>query len=264
MVIRKYFHSGNLRLSYLDFGGDSQNILIMLHGHMGNARTFSELAQRFKTWRVIALDQRGHGWSDHAEGHDYSRKGYVSDIYHLIKQEFDGQPVTLLGHSLGGINAFQFAAWYPQYVKAMVVEEMGVDMSGEPFAFVDRLPNRTASLKELRASLAQLGLRDIDYFAESVFEDEHGWGFRSDLQGMKVSHQHLTGVWWDDWLSSSCPTLLVHGKRSSALDLQQAEQMVSRRPNTRLAVFADCGHGVHFEDLDGFSRVVTTFLNELV
>lgn len=50
-----------MKLSYLDFGGDGQKVLLMLHGHMG----FSKLASKFDDWQVIALDQRGHGWSDH-------------------------------------------------------------------------------------------------------------------------------------------------------------------------------------------------------
>lgn len=63
--IRKYFKSGDMKLSYLDFGGDGQKVLLMLHGHMGNAREFSKLASKFDDWQVIDLDQRGHGWGDH-------------------------------------------------------------------------------------------------------------------------------------------------------------------------------------------------------
>ncbi|MFC0394136.1 alpha/beta fold hydrolase [Paenibacillus mendelii] len=62
-AIRKFFYVGNLWLSYLDYGGDSERVLVMLHGYMANARSFSELAVCFKDWRVIAMDQRGHGRS---------------------------------------------------------------------------------------------------------------------------------------------------------------------------------------------------------
>ncbi|WP_371811663.1 hypothetical protein [Brevibacillus sp. HB1.3] len=40
-ITRKFFQSGNIKLSYLDFGGDSQGVLLLLHGHMNKARTFS-------------------------------------------------------------------------------------------------------------------------------------------------------------------------------------------------------------------------------
>jgi esterase len=260
-AIRKSFKSGNLQLSYLDFGGESNKVLVMLHGYMANARTFSELAVKFKDWRVIAVDQRGHGWSDHPYGMEYSRNDYVNDILNLIQTELGGQPVTILGHSLGGLNAYQFAARYPEWVEAVIVEDIGVEINAD-FSFADKLPFRTASLKELRDSLGSAGLRSIDYFSESIFEDELGWGFRTDLKGLQISVPQSNGVWWEDWLSSNCPILLIHGKKSFFLDINQAEQMEVRRPNTKLVVFEECGHGVHYDDLNGFYQIVNDFLAE--
>lgn len=261
-AIRKYFQSGNMKLSYLDFGGESHNILLMLHGHMNDARTFSELSSKIKDWRVIGLDQRGHGWSEHSPETDYSRESYMKDILNLILTELDGQPVTILGHSLGGINAYQFAARYPEFVKAVIVEDIGVEIHAD-LSFAEKLPERSASLAALRESLVRTGVKAIHYFSESVFEDENGWGFRSDLKGMSISQQHVNGIWWEDWLASTCPILLIHGKKSFVLDVNQAELMVSRRPNTKLEVFEKCGHGVHSEDPNGFYQVMNHFLEEL-
>ncbi|CAN7652238.1 alpha/beta fold hydrolase [Paenibacillus sp. LjRoot56] len=261
LTTRKYFKSGNLQLSYLDFGGESNKVLVMLHGYMANARTFSELAVKFKDWRVIAVDQRGHGWSEHPIGMEYARNDYINDILNLIQNELGGQPVTLLGHSLGGLNAYQFAARYPEWVEAVIVEDIGVEINAD-FSFADKLPFRSASLKELRDSLGRAGLRAIDYFSESVFEDKLGWGFRTDLEGLQISVPQSNGVWWEDWLSSNCPILLIHGKKSFFLNINQAEQMELKRPNTKLVVFEECGHGVHSDDLDGFYQVVNDFLVE--
>ncbi|MDY0393960.1 hypothetical protein ACFSMW_16175 [Virgibacillus halophilus] len=49
---RKYFKSGDMKLSYLDSGGNSQHVLFMLHGHMNDARTFSELTAVFSIFPV--------------------------------------------------------------------------------------------------------------------------------------------------------------------------------------------------------------------
>lgn len=78
--VRKFFTSENLQLSYIDYGGESQNILLMLHGHMNDARTFHKIASKLTGWRMIGLDQRGHGWSQHPRDLDYSRESYVTDI----------------------------------------------------------------------------------------------------------------------------------------------------------------------------------------
>jgi len=258
---RKYFQSGELRLSYLDFNEESERVLVMLHGYMANARSFAELVLRFEDWRIISLDQRGHGWSDHPPGKEYAREDYVNDIRNLIQSELGSGPVTILGHSLGGLNAYQFASRYPEMVKAVIVEDIGAEINAD-FSFADKLPARSASLKALRESLASAGLRAIDYFAESVFEDELGWGFRTDLHGLQVSVSQSNGIWWDDWLSSSCPILLIHGGRSFILDTEQARRMEARRPNTKLIVFEQCGHGVHADDLDGYFRAVNDFVHE--
>ncbi|EFE76023.1 MULTISPECIES: alpha/beta fold hydrolase [Streptomyces] len=63
------------RLSFLDFGGPGRPLLA-LHGHFGEGCTFTRLAGELgDSWRVVALDQRGHGRSDRCA--DYSRSGYV-------------------------------------------------------------------------------------------------------------------------------------------------------------------------------------------
>ncbi|MBU8712392.1 MULTISPECIES: alpha/beta fold hydrolase [Brevibacillus] len=259
---RKYFSSQNLRLSYLDFGGDSPNVLLCLHGHMNDGRVFAEFASKLSGWRVISLDQRGHGWSEHSPEKDYSRNAYVQDILAFVQNELGGQQIALLGHSLGGLNAYQFAARYPAYVKALIVEDIGTEIHVD-LSFVERLPQRSASLEELKQSLRQVGVRAVDYFAESVLEDEHGFAFRSDLSGMRISQEHCNGEWWTDWLASACPALLIHGKHSFVMDEAHAKLMAERRANTRLAVFAECGHDIHSSDPDGFQREVQVFLDEI-
>ncbi|NOU93216.1 alpha/beta fold hydrolase [Paenibacillus sp. LMG 31456] len=260
--IRKYFESGDMKLSYLDFGREGQKILLLLHGHMGNAREFSKLASKFDDWRVIALDQRGHGWSEHPPEKDYSRESYITDIYNLIHQELGGASVSILGHSLGGVNAYQFAARYPELVNAVIVEDIGVELNHD-ISFVAKLPERSASLQQLKEELDLVGLKAINYFSESAFEDEKGWGLRFDLKGMVISTQSINGIRWEEWLASTCPILLVHGKKSWALKLEEAERMVSRRPHTKLEVFEECGHGVHSDDLNGFYQVVKNFFDGL-
>ncbi|MFF8962106.1 alpha/beta fold hydrolase [Streptomyces globisporus] len=74
---RGALHVAGRRLSSLDFGGPGRP-LPALHGHFGEGRTFTRLAGELgDSWRVVALDQRGHGRSDRSA--DYSRSGYVED-----------------------------------------------------------------------------------------------------------------------------------------------------------------------------------------
>jgi pimeloyl-ACP methyl ester carboxylesterase len=105
------------RLSYLDFGGPGRP-LVALHGHLSEGAAFAHLAQALGAeWRLIAPDQRGQGESDRAG--DYSREGYLADLQALL-DHLRLDRVALLGHSLGAINAYQFAARHPERVTVLV------------------------------------------------------------------------------------------------------------------------------------------------
>ena len=79
---RQSFRSNGLTLSYLDEGGDG-DALIALHAHWMEAATFAPLATALApAWRVVALDQRGHGDSDHAP--TYTRDDYIADLLALF------------------------------------------------------------------------------------------------------------------------------------------------------------------------------------
>ena len=75
---RARFQHDGLTLSYLDSDGDGQ-ALTALHLHWMEAVTYTPLAAALApSWRVIALDQRGHGYSDHAQS--YTRENYFGDL----------------------------------------------------------------------------------------------------------------------------------------------------------------------------------------
>jgi len=87
------------RLSWLDFERPGR-LRLCLHGHFGRGRNFAPLAASLSGRdRVIALDQRGHGWSSHPE--NCSRAALDSILDHLMPDT----PVHMPGHSLGGLNA---------------------------------------------------------------------------------------------------------------------------------------------------------------
>jgi esterase len=242
------------RLSYLDFGGPGQPLLA-LHGHFGEGRTFTDLAAALAPdWRVIAPDQRGHGYSDRSD--DVSRWGYVGDAAALVDHLGVG-PVVVLGHSLGGLNAIQLAAWAPHLVRALAVEDIGAEVDGDLsfcLAWPHRAPTRAALLEGLGAS--------VRYLTDAVREYPNGWGLAFRREDMVASQREANGDHWDDWLASDCPALLVHGVHSDTLSAELAAAMVARRPNAVLAQLAT-GHTVHASDPAGFAAVVRGFLDTL-
>ncbi|GAA2097173.1 alpha/beta hydrolase [Streptomyces albiaxialis] len=245
---------GGLRLSYLDHGGPGRPLLA-LHGHFGEARTFAPLAAGLAPdWRVVALDQRGHGLSDRPP--DFSRRGYVADAVGLLRH-LGLEGAVVLGHSLGGVNAYQLAARHPRLVRALVVEDVGAEVEDD-LGFCLEWPERMPTRADLFAGLGE----SAPYVTDSVREFADGWGLTFRAADMVASQRQLNGDHWDDWLATTCPALLVRGTRSPVLGAEQARQMARRRPGTRL-VELEAGHTVHATAPEAFAAAVRGFLAEL-
>ncbi|WP_333755273.1 alpha/beta fold hydrolase [Streptomyces sp. IBSBF 3352] len=88
-------------------------------------------------------DQRGHGFSD--RGPDFSREGYIADATALLTHLGLERPVVL-GHSLGGVNAYQFAARHPGLVRALVIEDIGTEIDDD-LSFCLSWPHRAPTAR---------------------------------------------------------------------------------------------------------------------
>ncbi|MDQ0306935.1 pimeloyl-ACP methyl ester carboxylesterase [Kitasatospora herbaricolor] len=250
--MREFFMVHGRRLSYLDFGGPGVPLLAF-HGHYNEASAFGPLGEALAPrWRVIALDQRGHGESDRATG--YERGDYVADIAAFHRHLGLG-PVAVVGHSLGGLNAYQYAARHPGRVTALIVEDIGAVVDCD-WSFTERLLRGAASRPELIAALGAAA----PYLECSVRRSGDGWGFSFDLEDTVRSQKALNGDHWGDWTGVSCPTLLVRGTRSDELAADHARAMVTRRRGRAELVELPAGHVVHHDAPAEFADAVRDFL----
>nr|CEL17923.1 putative hydrolase (alpha/beta fold family) [Kibdelosporangium sp. MJ126-NF4]CTQ90852.1 putative hydrolase (alpha/beta fold family) [Kibdelosporangium sp. MJ126-NF4] len=248
--------------SWIDFGGPGQPV-VALHGTFGRAIQFGELAQRLAPdYRIIALDQRGHGLSEH--GGTFTRTDFVADAAEFIER-LALAPALIIGHSLGGVNALQLAAWHPHLVHALVLEDTPVvtDETELPHPVVDTSgwPLPAATRQELAESFAAMNMPAIGYFLDSVVEQDDRWTMCFDYADMMAAQHGNVGRWWDDWLGSTHPATLLHGTLSPLLSARLATDMVARRPGTELVEFPGCGHWIHRDDPAGYSHAIRTFLD---
>jgi esterase len=242
------------RLTFWDFGGSGPTVLA-LHGHFGEGRTFARLAAALgPDWRVVALDQRGHGDSDRAG--DYSREGYLRDARALL-DHLGVERAVVLGHSLGGVNAYQLAARNPDRVKALIIEDIGAVVDADQ-SFARRLTRRAPT----RAALCEALGSSARYLTDAFRDRGDFWELAFDPADMVVSQRHLNGDHWADWLATDCPALLIHGTASDELTAEHADAMAARRPNTRL-VTLPAGHVVHDDVPEAFAGAVRDFLQGL-
>ncbi|NIK54296.1 alpha/beta fold hydrolase [Kribbella shirazensis] len=249
----------NRTVHYEDAGGVGTPVLA-LHGTFGRGTTFAAVADRLRPeYRLIAPDLRGHGLS--AGGGEFGRDAFVADAAGFVTA-LGLEPALVIGHSLGGVTAYQLAARRPELVRALVIEDVGavtdvpvvaqpvLDVTGWPRTFPDRL----AAEDFFAASPAP------DYFLESVVERADGqWELLFDPLDMMAVQQENVGIWWDDWLAAPQPILLLTATDSFLIPPEHAAEMVARRPGTELVTFDATGHWIHRQDPEAYAAAVRTF-----
>ncbi|MBI1995545.1 MAG: alpha/beta hydrolase [Deltaproteobacteria bacterium] len=139
---RRYFIHDGLRLHYWEWGDPNEETYVFVHGVRDQGRSWDPflaalLARGVPIKHAVAIDLRGHGDSEWpATSRGYQHEDFLSDLAGLLKH-LDKEPLTIIGHSLGGSMCMLYAGAFPEKVKRMVLlESLG------PFARADdEVPN---------------------------------------------------------------------------------------------------------------------------
>ena len=248
-----FVHDG-LTLSYLDAGGPGA-VIVALHATWMEAGTYADLAAALAPkWRVVALDQRGHGHSDHP--HSYSWDGFIGDIGALLDHLAIAGPVVLLGNSLGATAAFRFAARHPDRVRALVNEEGPAVIKGN----LDFMREWNGVFPTREALADRIGERLAWSVEPSFRQTPEGWTLAFSPTALADAQENLRGDFWSDWCSTNCPALVVRGDDSRAVDGDLMKRMAQERENSRLVTLSG-GHVAHHDQPEEFAAAVRDFLS---
>lgn len=281
------YFSQRLRLHYVDWGNSDAPIMLLVHGGRDHCRNWDWVAERYRErYHIIAPDLRGHGDSQWMLGGTYNQLDYVYDIAQLVHQTTD-QPITIIGHSLGGSVSLGYAGLYPDNVhKLVAIEGLGASPKRRQ-AWADlplherignwvdelrsssgRVPRRYASLDEAfermhkeNPHLTAEQARHLTIHGSNKNEDgTYSWKFDNYVRSFPP--MRLTGAETDALHARiTCPTLLVRGMESWASDPVK-DGRAQHFQNARLVNIGKAGHWVHHDQLDEFCTHVDTFLAE--
>lgn len=257
------------QLAWRDFGGTGPSA-VLLHGLAGHASEWEDTAAWLtEDWRVVALDQRGHGRSERSPK-DVSREAHEADVVALI-EELNAGPVLLVGQSLGGHLALLVAARHPRLVRGLVVVEAS-PVGGDPVAARDTVAKVGAWLRawpvpfaDRAAAVAHFGGPSLwaEAWASGLQERAGGlWpGFDVDVMERTLA-EGVRRDYWREWEQISCPTLIVRAGNGT-LDAATADEMLRRLPHARLREIPDASHDVHLDRPQEWRAVVQSFLGDL-
>lgn len=258
--------------------------LLLIHGIGDNSTTWdtvqAKLAQRFT---VIAPDLLGHGQSDKPRA-DYSVAAYANGMRDLLSV-LDVEKVTVVGHSLGGGVAMQFAYQFPQLVERLILVGAGgvtkdvnialrlasLPLGGEALALL-RLPMVLPTLQVAGRALGTVfgstGLgRDIPdalRILADLPEPTASSAFTRTLRSVVDWRGQVVTMLDRCYLTESVPVQLIWGDQDAVIPVSHARMAHSAMPGSRLEVFARSGHFPFHDDPDRFVEVVERFIDSTV
>lgn len=265
----QYIMVNELRLHYLEWDAKKKPVMLLLHGTGDDAHIWQDFALfAARDFRVIALDQRGHGKSDWARPAAYSCKDYVGDLSAVIKG-LKLTKIILIGHSMGALHATNFAAENPELVSALV----HVDINPKPpewnrdylHGLFDTLPHTYSCVEEFSKTLRKASPYAaektlLNLAAQALGKKQNSKFYRRcDLE---VFH-HFDQYNLDSILQKiSCPTLIVRGTESRVMSKEAALEMEKKITTSLLVEIPWATHSVLTDAPDKFQEAMEKFLSE--
>src|SRR3954464_8114766 len=254
--------------------------LLLLHGIGNSAQTWAGVIEKLAAQHtVLAPDLLGHGSSDKPRG-DYSVAGYANGMRDLLSV-LDLEQVTVVGHSLGGGIALQFAYQFPERCARLVlVGSGGLGPELSAGLRLATLPGAEAVLTALTGVSAALrtglhlvqdvgqaaGWRQVRDLAEAgeallaLKDVEARRAFLRTLRGVVDARGQAVTALDRIYLADAIPILVIWGSRDPIVPAEHAQTVRALVPTARVEVFEGAGHWPHLDDPDRFCDVLLDFL----
>ncbi len=239
--------------------------LLILHGLLGSLDNWRSMADRLAALcRVYSVDLRNHGRSPHSPAMNYSEM--ANDLQDLCAAEHL-RPAVVLGHSMGGKVAMQFATAHPDRLEKLIVADIA------PRAY-------PASHRALLSAMRQLDLQAYDSFsavgealapaiADAAMRqfvlknlrraDDGRFFWRIGLEEIEQNYDALTDA-LDVSMPFRGPTLFLRGQLSGYIKDEDLAGIRSGFPRAEVKTIWSAGHWIHVDAPDDFYAAVAQFL----
>jgi pimeloyl-ACP methyl ester carboxylesterase len=267
--------------------GEAGPRVVFVHGLFGQGKNWTTIAKGLADrHRVTLLDLPNHGHSPWIDRADYL------DMAEMVAAELEalGEPVTLVGHSMGGKVAMQLALRRPELLRALVVVDVAPveyptrggrtddpDEEATPFAaFIAAMQAMDLTTLDSRAD-ADAALREAvpsrmvrSFLLQSLVRegvgggDGGGWRWRLNLDALERDLDRLRG--FPDpppGAHFDGPVLWVAGANSTYVLPEDRPRMDVLFPSTRLVRIKGAGHWVHSEQPEIFVETLRRFLDRV-
>jgi amino acid transporter/pimeloyl-ACP methyl ester carboxylesterase len=244
--------------------GDPKGIpVVLLHGAGDSWHSYDLVLPRLpEKYRVYAVTLRGHGWSDHpAEG--FARTDFAADITAFLEQ-LNLQNVTLVGHSLGSFVAQQVAADDKGRIVKLVLIGSGPGIVQDQKARQEIQSVFSGIQDPVPCTFAR------DFQASTIYAPVPPAFFETLVnEALKApaSTWHGLGKSFQTQEAApleriKIPTLIFWGDKDNFFKKADEDLLVSKIPGSKLVVYPETGHALHWERPERFSADLLNFLGK--
>jgi len=247
--------------------GEGQPLCI-LHGFLGMSDNWKTLGNSYaeEGFQVHLIDQRNHGKSFHSEEFNYDilatdLKNYLG--HHNIQSTF------IIGHSMGGKTAMQFACSYPEMVKKLVVADIAPKfypphheniIKGLNAIFIEKIASRKQADTALEEHIPDFGTRQ--FLLKNLYWVEKGkLGFRFNLKVLSTKMEEI-GENISNLDVFEGETLFLRGDKSEYIMSNDSPQIKLHFPKSKIETIDNAGHWLHAENPKQFFSKSNIFLNQ--
>lgn len=250
-----------------DSGGDLP-VLVLLQGFMASRGIWKWQIEAFSPhFRVITMDNRDAGESK-PETESYSMTDLAGDVASLLTA-LEIERASILGHSMGGYVALQFASQYPERLEKLVLvgtSALAGGALGRPAPTYDRSRFIEDPVERTRKRYGRLTAPG--YFEahpeqlEALAETARGNGLTFEAMVRQSDSAFMTHDARAALPKITAPVLVVHGDLDRTIPISAGRRIAEAIPHARLVEYQGVGHLPHLERTEEFNRLVLEFLRE--
>lgn len=253
-----------IELNYKEFGqGDP---IIILHGLFGMLDNWQTIAKKLsEDYWVFIIDQRNHGKSPHLDGLSYSLM--AEDLQKFMEQQWIPK-AHIIGHSMGGKTAMQFAFDYPDMVDKLVVVDIApsANAPGHQLIFdalfsvdLQKLENRGTADDTLAVKIEEFGVRQF-LLKNLTRNKEGGYRWKMNLATIFKNYENILAAVTTDQ-SYDGASLFIKGGASAYIQQREIEVINQLFTDVTIETVEEAGHWVHADAPDILLEKVKNFLD---
>ncbi|MBI4514843.1 MAG: alpha/beta fold hydrolase [Deltaproteobacteria bacterium] len=253
-----YFHAGRTTLPDVVPDLGRGELLLFIHAAGSNANTWNRQLEHFgAAHSPLAFDFPGHGRSGSTQGFD--NIAAYCDFTQAFSDALGLRPFVLIGRSMGGAIAMEFALTYPERVRALVLVATAArfELSAERLALWREVMNGRAQ----QPFTAEAFSPKTDFaivreaWMEQVKTDPRVRYYDFVACNAFDANERVRRI--------AVPTLIIAGRDDSVTPLARSEFLHAAIPGAQLVVIDDAGHTIPSEKPAEFNRAIEDFLRGL-